>query len=235
MPNPIEPAAIPVVDIEATAKTQARVRLDPTAIDEYAESMKNGDIFPPLDVFREMGSERIVLADGFHRLAASKKAGIPEILCNVRAGDVHDALRFAMSRNRDHGVRRTRADKSKAVDLALADPFFDGMTLRGIADHCGVGKDTVSRRKQELNEQKNDLEAPPPEDKPDNTPEGNTRKPKLPLTQGQLDREALLQACQVIRSMVYPGAEASEHMELTAEDIKIVADAGGWLLGACNG
>ena len=45
-----EPILLNIDKIEATSKTQARFRLDPVSIDEYAEDMKNGDIFPPLNI-----------------------------------------------------------------------------------------------------------------------------------------------------------------------------------------
>ena len=54
-------------NIEATAATQVRVRIDRGIVEEYTEALMNGAQMPPLHVFREEGSQRNILADGFHR------------------------------------------------------------------------------------------------------------------------------------------------------------------------
>ena len=56
---------LPINEIEATAATQVRAKIDPEVVDEYAAAMKRGDKFPRGVVFSERGSHRYILADGF--------------------------------------------------------------------------------------------------------------------------------------------------------------------------
>ena len=97
-------------NIEATAATQVRVRLDRHTIEEYQEALENGAEMPPLLVFREANSERYILADGFHRLYAMVNLGWDKVVCEVRYGRMVDALREALGANQAHGLRRTNAD-----------------------------------------------------------------------------------------------------------------------------
>ena len=48
--------------------TQPRAKIDQAVCDEYAERMKAGEKFPPIDVFFD--GEDYWLADGFHRISA---------------------------------------------------------------------------------------------------------------------------------------------------------------------
>ena len=93
-------------EIEATAATQVRVRLDSGVIDEYANAIRDGAAFPPLVVFAENGSQRYILADGFHRLQAAQKVGKDSIGVKLHEGGMHEALMFALSANAEHGIRR---------------------------------------------------------------------------------------------------------------------------------
>ena len=51
------------LEIEFTAGTQSRHSINHTIIDEYAEAMRCGDLFPQIVVFAEKSSERYILAD----------------------------------------------------------------------------------------------------------------------------------------------------------------------------
>src|SRR5262249_48610432 len=62
------------LDRIATEGTQARVALSETIIHEYAEALKQGDEFPPIDVYYDDTTYR--LGDGFHRVQAAKEAGL---------------------------------------------------------------------------------------------------------------------------------------------------------------
>ena len=53
------------------------------------------DDFPPIVVFEHGG--QFILADGFHRVKAARKAKLSHILAEVRQGDRRDALRFALA------------------------------------------------------------------------------------------------------------------------------------------
>ena len=87
---------------------QARAMMMVGAVDDYAEAMRQGAAFPPIDVFQE--GDIYILADGFTRHAAAKRASLTEIGCVVHVGDLRDAKLFAVGANATHGHPRSAAD-----------------------------------------------------------------------------------------------------------------------------
>ena len=109
-------------------------------VDDYAECMERRVEFPPIDVFHDGEIYRV--ADGFHRLAAAKRVGAIEIRSRVHRGGEKEAIRFACSANQGHGLRRTNADKRKAVKTLLR--LMPKRTSdRKIAEIAGVGNQLV--------------------------------------------------------------------------------------------
>ena len=108
---------IPIDSLIYDAGTHVRAATDDDVIEDYAERLGEGVEFPPVVVFRH-GSDHY-LADGFHRVSASRRAGRTEIEAEVHDGTREDALWFALGANRAHGQRLTRKDKTHAVRLAL--------------------------------------------------------------------------------------------------------------------
>lgn len=78
------------------------------------------------------------LADGFHRVAAAKQAGLADIEAIVHDGGRREALLHAVGANARHGLRRTNADKRRAVEMMLADPEWCARSDNWIAGKCGV-------------------------------------------------------------------------------------------------
>ncbi|GHT38049.1 hypothetical protein FACS189427_11850 [Planctomycetales bacterium] len=138
-------------DIVFNAGTQARVQTDQKTVQAYAESMRDGIEFPPIDVFTDSQSGQCILADGFHRYTAhiSIRPNEP-IKCLVHEGDVEDARIFACRANVKHGLRRTNDDKRKAVKMALLHPKGVNISDRTLAEYVGVHNDTVGRIRKEL-------------------------------------------------------------------------------------
>lgn len=122
--------------------TQSRVELNSATVDEYAEAMHEGEAFPPVVVFFD-GAD-YWLADGFHRYFGADHAGLEAIAADVRNGTQADAQLFSFGVNASHGLRRTNADKRKAVTGALQHPVSCKWSDRQIAKHCGVSDKTVS-------------------------------------------------------------------------------------------
>ena len=116
-----------------------RAKLDEGAIDEYARLMKDGTDFPPIVVFRHR--RKHWLADGRHRLEAARRIGQKEIMADVRKGSRRDALLYAVGANAAHGIRRSNADKRKAVQLLLDDPEWRQWAVSRIAKTCNVSWD----------------------------------------------------------------------------------------------
>lgn len=122
--------------------TQSRVEIDNSIVAEYADAIRAKVAFPPMVVFHD-GAD-YWLADGFHRWHAYNAAGKASAEVDVRAGTVRDAILFSFGANGAHGLRRTNADKRKAVESMLADPEWVKWSDHKIADACGVSQPFVS-------------------------------------------------------------------------------------------
>jgi hypothetical protein len=96
---------------------QTRAALNMDAVREYAEQERAGKKFPPVTVFRDSRG-LLLVADGFHRLAAARQNGRTTVACEVHEGEFADALRHALGANQEHGLRRTNEDKKHAVLMA---------------------------------------------------------------------------------------------------------------------
>lgn len=116
---------------------QTRVALDENTVAEYAEAMQNRAKFPPVKVFCD--GEKFYLADGFHRVEAAARAGFRKVKADMEPGSYAEALKFALKANESHGLRRTRADKLRALQMAwdARDVVFPGVTADPSADLLG--------------------------------------------------------------------------------------------------
>lgn len=121
------------------ADLQARAATDDKTIEEYSENVTAGEKFPPVVVFHD--GKKYYLADGFHRYFGFKKAGLLDILADVRSGSRKDALWFAAGANKTHGLKRSPADKRHAVELALRER--PELSDRSVAQHVGVSNTFV--------------------------------------------------------------------------------------------
>ncbi|HPB77059.1 MAG TPA: ParB/RepB/Spo0J family partition protein, partial [Chromatiaceae bacterium] len=68
---------------------QRETLIDGAVLNDYAEAMTAGSVFPPIVVFYD-GTVHW-LADGYHRLEAADEAGLKEITAEVRPGTKRDA------------------------------------------------------------------------------------------------------------------------------------------------
>ncbi len=123
-----------------------RAEINADTVNEYAEHMEAGDVFPPADVFA--ADSAYYIGDGWHRLLAAQKNGDVTFPCTVHEGGRSAAIKFALGANAKHGLKRTNADKRKAVTVALAE--FPNLSDRQLAELCGVGHPFVGRVRNEL-------------------------------------------------------------------------------------
>jgi hypothetical protein len=121
---------------------QSREEISETAVSEYAEDIKAGDSFPAVLVYFD-GIE-YYLTDGYHRYHAHKRAEKASILCEVVNGTYRDAILRSTGANPDHGVRRTSADKRKAVMKLLNDDEWKKWSNIAIAKQCKVSASLVA-------------------------------------------------------------------------------------------
>lgn len=123
-------------------KLQSRTEISETTVSEYAENMKAGDEFPPVLVY--FCGVHYYLTDGYHRYHAHKRAEKVSILCEIVNGTRRDAILYAAGANSKHGMRRTHADKRKAVMMLLDDLEWSDWSNSEIARRCGVSPTFVA-------------------------------------------------------------------------------------------
>lgn len=126
-------------EIRIDGGTQPRAGIDTAYIADLAERL---DGLPPIDVFFD-GKDHWA-ADGFHRYHAHRKAEKKTIPCNIHKGTQRDAILFSVGANNAHGLRRTNADKRRAVETLLGDKEWGKRSDRWIADQCKVSNHLVA-------------------------------------------------------------------------------------------
>ncbi len=217
--------------IEATTATQIRKQLDAGVIDDYCDALKGGAKFPAIDVFKEKGSSRYILADGFHRLIAYIHADREEIECNVHVGGMREALEFAFGANSMHGLRRTNADKRHAVEMALKDPYFGQLSRQDIADLCRVTKRTVQKiaNKAVVDDPDADMNGEPGESQEPSADDHRPTKPEP--TQVEIERDELRAALGMVKAFPYGGEDVGK-LELTAADVGDLEYVSTWCASA---
>lgn len=134
--------------INVEGGTQIRAAVNEHTVTEYAELMKAGVEMPPVEVFFD--GMVYWLADGFHRVTAAFEAGLETILANVRTGKKRDAILFACGANSSHGLKRTNADKRRAVETLLSDSEWVKWSDNRIAEAVGVSVPFVTGIRNEL-------------------------------------------------------------------------------------
>jgi hypothetical protein len=136
---------LPLAAIELDTSIQCRADIDTATVNEYADSMKSGDEFPPIDVYGTV--QKCWIGDGWHRALAAMQTGGTGIQTTLHTGGRVDALRHALRANAIHGRRRTNADKRRSVEIALKE--FPDLSSRQIAEMCGVSNVFVTAMRPE--------------------------------------------------------------------------------------
>lgn len=139
---------LPISALTLDPEIQQRATTSADLIAEYAESIHTWIDSAPITVFTD-GQTRWV-ADGFHRVEAGKVAHLEAIPAHQHQGSRRDALLFAVTANQAHGLRRTNADKRRAVETLLSDAEWSQWSDRIIADKAGVSHPTVAAIRREL-------------------------------------------------------------------------------------
>lgn len=134
--------------IELDGDAQARAEICESTVQEYADAMADGAEFPPLVVFFD--GAKHWLADGFHRWRAARRADLEQVACDVRAGSKRDAILHAVGANSSHGLKRSNADKRRAVAILLRDDEWRKKSDRWIAGKCGVSHPLVISIRSQL-------------------------------------------------------------------------------------
>jgi hypothetical protein len=144
-PPQIETLAIAEFTRDPAIKSR---EIDLALVVDYQEDMARGDQFPPVQVMRDDAVN--LLIDGWHRVEAASRNGIKTIRCLVHKGDHRAAVLASAAVNTEHGRRRTRDDKRRAVFKLLEDPEWSKWSDREIARRCRVSNTFVSQERAAL-------------------------------------------------------------------------------------
>jgi hypothetical protein len=146
MANLIDPKLI-----RTDLDTQARVAINDDVVKEYMEAMEAGDIFPPLLVYFDEPNNRYILVDGFHRFEAHCRLHPNEaISVELKLGTLDEARWASLGSNKNHGLRRTNADKHNAIVNALKHPKGVELSDNQIGKYLSVDHKTVAAVRREL-------------------------------------------------------------------------------------
>ena len=83
-------ARLRIADLFADSLVDPEAHLDLSRVEHYSRMLA---ILPPVVVFDT--PEGLLLADGYHRVAAARRLGLETVEAQVRKGSRHDALRYA--------------------------------------------------------------------------------------------------------------------------------------------
>jgi hypothetical protein len=141
-------ARLAVDRIRTDGATQPRAAIHEPTVAEYAEAIEAGVVLPPVTVFNDGGT--YWLADGFHRVAATKRIGCLDIEVDLRVGTRRDAMLHSFGANATHGLRRTNDDKRRAVVAMLSDPDWSKWSDREIGRVAAVSRFLVGTVRAEM-------------------------------------------------------------------------------------
>lgn len=139
---------IPLVDLRRDGGTQVRETMNAATVQDYADALAEGAEFPAVTVFFDGAAHW--LADGFHRVLAHERAGLVDVLAEVRAGSKEDALIFAAGANRNHGLPMGAGDRRRAVEVLLKTEKWASKSAREIAAYVGCSHVTVATIRNEM-------------------------------------------------------------------------------------
>lgn len=140
-------------DIRIDGDTQPRIKLDLDLVKDYAEKMRDGIIFPSIDVFFD-GSE-YWLAAGFNRYHATKSNGHIEIECNIINGTLREAQLYSKKSNNKHGKPLTPEENRINIRKVLEDEEYSQWSNNKIAKELDVSSMTVGRVRIAMQEESN--------------------------------------------------------------------------------
>jgi ParB-like chromosome segregation protein Spo0J len=138
-----------LTEVKLDSGLQARAAMSESVVQEYTDVIREGGVMPPVTVFHD--GTQYHLADGWHRYFAHKGAGFAEIEADIKEGTRRDAILYSVSANDKHGLRRSNADKRKAVMLLLEDFEWSEWNDVKIATQCGVSSMFVGKLRKEIN------------------------------------------------------------------------------------
>lgn len=132
--------------IQFDSATQVRAEINNDVVNDYAAAMAANVAFPPAELFSD--GQKFWIGDGWHRLLAAQRNGDVTFPCNVQPGGRQAAIKHSLGANATHGLKRSNADKRKAVTMALK--LYAELSDRALADICAVTNPFVAKIRAEV-------------------------------------------------------------------------------------
>jgi ParB-like chromosome segregation protein Spo0J len=219
-------------------RLQSRVEINEDTVAEYATDIESGDQFPPVIVFFD--STHFYLADGYHRYYGHKRAGKVSIQCEVINGTIRDAIYYSTAVNAKHGMRRSYADRRKAVMTLLEDFEWSLKSNTEIAKHVGVSVSFVSNLRNSSGKMPDKIEYTTPsgnkqtkttasgrprntekkEDKPkDPAPETATKDSSVVDAHNELIETLTKENAELTQQLAVSGMEGTEEEKKAASEL----------------
>ena len=140
-----------LLNIRTDGGTQPRIQLDQDLVKEYAEVMREGVVFPPVEVFHDGSAYWLV--DGFHRYFGYKANGLTSIEAIVHTGTLREAQFYAWKANNKHGNRLKAEDIRAILRIMLTDEEYSKWSNNHIAKELDISSMTVGRVRVAMQEE----------------------------------------------------------------------------------
>ena len=139
---------LPISLIRRDGQTQPRDGMSEDVVTDYVAALADGVQFPPVDVMFD--GTHYWLFDGFHRVETYLRSGRTAISARCYNGTLEEAQWRSYAANKNHGLRRSTADKERAIRAALRHAKAPGLSNVAIARHLGVDDKTVAKYRAEM-------------------------------------------------------------------------------------
>ncbi len=137
-----------IQDIDLKGSPMVRSHIREEVVEEYASIYKRDKVkMPPVELFTE-DNKVYLLGDGAHRTYALLSLKSKTIEANIHKGTREDALRFALTANERHGIRRTNDDKRNSIREAVRQ--WPKCSDSQVAAICAVDKHTVTAVREDM-------------------------------------------------------------------------------------
>jgi hypothetical protein len=124
--------------------------IDPEHVRRLSAIHDSTGTIAPIVVFRDPVTDRLLIADGFHRHRMHEIKKLSSIAAYVVEGGRRDAVEFAAMCNRHLCLARTMADIRKAVMVLLEEESWLLSSAPRIAQHVGCSESSVLRYRGEF-------------------------------------------------------------------------------------
>jgi hypothetical protein len=140
----VEKCTVNIADIVRLPELHARVKIDQGKVGLYAKQKGDGHNFPVIEIYEVDG--KLVLTHGWHRDAADRQNGTKIVDAVIYRGRTMSEARLAAAQADAYGsIKRTTADKHKAVRILLDDPEWANRTSNWIAEAVNIDRKTVEK------------------------------------------------------------------------------------------